>query len=105
MHSTMPPSTTVQLRSGSRVVFDPNDLRAFFKQVHQRTLEADRTSPCRLSGWEAIALECDREVCFVAGQLTVFGVNVGVEALRDELCCWCDERSDGASSAAIHARA
>lgn len=104
MRRTMSPSTTVQLRSGSRAVFHPNDLSAFFEQVLQRTLEDDRTSPCRLSGWDAMVLECDREVCFVAGQLTAVGVDVGVEALRDELCCWLDERSDGASSAAPDAR-
>jgi hypothetical protein len=105
MRSTMSRIETVRLRSGSQVVFNPNGLGALFEQILLRTLEADRTCPCPLAGRDAIALECDREVCFVAGQLTAVGVDVGVESLRNELCCWLDERSDGASSAAPDARA
>ena len=95
----------VTLRSGRPCTFRSGHLSGFFESVMQLVVDADRSSPCPLSNSEAVALEVDREVCFVAGQLRARGVPVDADGLRSELVCWLEERTAGASSAAVNARA
>ena len=82
---------SVRFRNGDSIAVPDAQLTLLFWAVLGHVLAGDYHSDCRLTRWDAVREECDRELCFIAGQMFAQGSATGADALRTELCCWHDE--------------
>jgi hypothetical protein len=91
MNLRKPVRSVIHLSTGESFPILENQEHSLFLAVLGQVLARDYLSPCKLRGWGAVCLECERELQFIAGQLHASGQMPSVERLRDEFCCWQDE--------------